>query len=84
MPNPFNPRTTFRYSLPADARVRFSILDVRGRRVATLVERFQAAGPHELQWSGIDRRGNALPSGVYLARLEAGGDVATRKLTLLR
>ena len=78
-PNPFNPLTTLRFSLPAAARIRLSVYDVRGRRVALLYDGEKEAGWHSLDW---DARGRA--SGVYFARLETGGESLTRKLVLLQ
>jgi len=83
-PNPFNPLTTFRYVLPTESSVRFSIPDLRGRRVATLVNKVQMAGPHRIEWDGRNSRGAAVPSGVYLAKLEAGGSVMVQKVALVR
>jgi hypothetical protein len=78
-PNPFNPVTRLRFALPAAGRARLAIHDVRGRRVALLVDGELDAGWHARDW-----RADGLPSGVYLARLEAGGAVLSRKLVLLR
>ena len=42
------------------------------------------AGTYTLRWDGRDGEGRELGSGVYLFRLQAGGQVETRKLLLLR
>jgi flagellar hook assembly protein FlgD len=52
--------------------------------VATLVEGDLAAGWHRAVWDGRDDAGRAEPSGVYLARLEAGGQTRGRKMLLLK
>ncbi|MHB8080488.1 MAG: Ig-like domain-containing protein, partial [Candidatus Krumholzibacteriia bacterium] len=83
-PNPFNPATTIRFALPAAGPVRLVVFDPRGRRVAALVEGELAAGDHAVLWRGLDDRGAAVASGTYLYRLEAGGRVETRRLTLVR
>lgn len=85
-PNPCNPRTRLAFALPAgpDRRVRLTIYDVRGRRVRELVDRDLGSGRYEVDWHGDDDRGQSVSSGVYLYRLEAGPDVAQRKLLLLR
>jgi len=83
-PNPFNPATTLRYRLERAGRVRLGIHDARGRRVALLVDEWQDAGEHQRLWRATDARGMQLPSGVYFARIEAGGQLASRKLVLLR
>jgi hypothetical protein len=82
-PNPFRTQTTLRFDLPEAADVRLAIYDVMGRRVATLVDQPMQAGRHEVIWAGRGRSGS-LGSGVYFARLHAGGHTATRRMTLVR
>ncbi|MCC7262644.1 MAG: T9SS type A sorting domain-containing protein [Candidatus Latescibacteria bacterium] len=83
-PNPFNPSTTIRFSLPRAGEAELCIYNLMGQRVATLMYGVQEAGPHVLQWNGRDEQGRELASGVYFYRLQAGGRVETRKLLLLR
>jgi hypothetical protein len=84
-PNPFNPTTTLRYSLPAPCEVTLSIYDASGRLVATLVDRErQEAGQHTGMWSGLDSRDRAVPSGVYFSMLTAGKERLSNKMILLR
>jgi hypothetical protein len=83
-PNPFNPRTTFKYTLPYAGRVRLAVYDLRGSRLATLVEAEVPAGDWSVEWDGLDARGLAVPSGVYLAKLEAPTGIRTVKMTVTR
>jgi hypothetical protein len=83
-PNPFSVEATIRYSLPEAAYVRLTVHDVTGARVASLVEERQSAGPRTATWEGRGQSGARVPPGVYFARLEAAGDVRTRRMTLLR
>jgi hypothetical protein len=83
-PNPFNPTTTIRFSLAQPGGAELSIYDLLGQRVAVLVQGMQEAGPQVRQWDGRDEQGRELASGVYLCRLQAGGQVETRRLLLLR
>ncbi|MHB8078481.1 MAG: DUF362 domain-containing protein [Candidatus Krumholzibacteriia bacterium] len=83
-PNPFNPRTTISYRLPRSARVKLTIYDVRGARVATLVDADQRAGEQRAEWSGTSDGGTSAPSGVYFARLETAAGAGTVKVTLTR
>ncbi|MBK7702655.1 MAG: T9SS type A sorting domain-containing protein [bacterium] len=79
-PNPFNPRTTLRYDLPAAGRVRLAVYDIRGRQVRELVNGERPAGVHSVTLDAHD-----LPSGVYLVRLTApGGVTATQRINLVR
>ena len=70
---------TVRYELPAAAPVRLAAYDVLGREVAVLASGEQAAGARQATLSG-----SALAPGLYVLRLEAGGLVATQKLTVTR
>ena len=85
-PNPFNPRTRIVFALPGPGavRARLTVYDLRGRRVAQLVDGELPPGRHTVDWDGRDDGGGAVASGVYLCRLVAGGVVADRKMTLVR
>jgi hypothetical protein len=83
-PNPFNPSTMLTYAIPQTGRARLSIYDVQGREVNVLLDGLQTAGEHTVEWNGRDLHGNSAVSGVYIIRLEVGGQVRTRKLVLAR
>lgn len=83
-PNPFHPRTTIRYAVPADGRVRLEIFDVGGRRVRTLVDRWVPGGEHRAIWDGRDEYGGAAASGAYFYRLRADGYEQAGKMVLMR
>jgi hypothetical protein len=84
-PNPFNPRTDLRYDLPEPAWVNLKIFDATGRLVRTLIRDEQrTAGRHIATWDGRSDHGLALPSGVYLYRMEAGRWNATGKMVMLK
>jgi hypothetical protein len=83
-PNPFNPATTIRFTLPRAAHARVLVFDVAGALVRTLADGNFPAGPHSIGWDGQDDRGRNLASGAYFCRLEADGTRAARKLILLR
>lgn len=78
-PNPFNPRTTISFDLPANAFVTLEIYDTRGRTVATLIRREMEAGEHRVPWSA-----DGLAGGIYLYRVTAGETAGTGKLLLLK
>lgn len=78
-PNPFNPATIISYELPATGQVRLDVYDMAGRQVATLVNTQMNAGRHQVIFNGAN-----LSSGVYMCRLQAGGQTLTRKLTILK
>ena len=78
-PNPFNPVATIQYALPSDGQVVLKVYDMLGRAVATLVDGRQAAGTHEVAFEA-----SHLPSGMYLYRLEAAGQIKSGHLLLLK
>jgi flagellar hook assembly protein FlgD len=57
---------------------------MRGREVAVLVDEVVRAGENTTRWSGQDKEGRHVPSGVYLVRLVIPGEETTRKITLAR
>lgn len=78
-PNPFNPATELAFLLPIAGAARLSVHDLLGREVARLIDGDLPAGEHDARFDA-----SRLPSAVYVARLEAGGDTRTRKLLLLK
>ncbi len=86
-PNPANPATIVAWDLPAPGRLRLTVHDLRGRRVATPLDGFRPAGPGSLRWEARDREGRRLPAGVYHLRLEHSGPdgvrTGTRRLVVL-
>ena len=83
-PNPFNPTTTFEFAMPQTERVRLAIYDLSGRLVRVLVDEQRPAGTYDVQWNGMDDRGQRAASGVYLCRMEAGSFVSTKRMTMLK
>jgi hypothetical protein len=83
-PNPFNPRTTLRFSLPAAASVRLEIIALDGSRVVTLIDAPRSAGLHEVAWDGRDGQGRDVPAGIYLGTLAAAGALSVQRLALVR
>jgi hypothetical protein len=83
-PDPFNPATSLRVEAPASEVARIEIIDLRGRVIRSLWRGPWPGGHRELEWNGRDEQGNALPSGIYWARVQAGGLSRTDRLTLVR
>ncbi len=79
-PNPFNPTTTISYSLPKSDFVTLKIYDLLGKEVLALVNEFQEAGTHS-----IDFDASKLSSGAYLYPLRSGEEfVETKKMLLIK
>ncbi len=84
VPNPFNPRTTIRFAVPAQQHARLDIHAVDGRLVRRLLDGRVAAGEHAVTWDGRDDAGREVASGVYFHRLASGGEVRAGKMILAR
>ena len=83
-PNPFNPSTTIEFSVPVRGAVQLTIYNLVGQQVRKLNSTVLDAGNHSIRWDGRDDGGSELATGAYLYRLEAGEQVSSRKLLLLR
>ncbi|MFI5371592.1 MAG: T9SS type A sorting domain-containing protein, partial [Candidatus Eisenbacteria bacterium] len=82
-PNPTRGGVGFSLVLPGPANVSVRILDVQGRRVWSAATRRYDAGRWSLAWDGRTA-GRSAPAGVYLARIQAGGRVWSRSITIVR
>ena len=69
-PNPVSNTTFINYTLPNPATVSLSIVDPLGRSIYTHSEGLKASGSHQLRWNARDEKGDQLPPGTYLIRLE--------------
>jgi len=83
VPNPFSDRTSFRVDLRAPASVTVTLYDVAGREVYRSTSSEMTAGTHELNLEARALSGARWRSGVYYCRIEAGGRVVTRKVTVI-
>jgi hypothetical protein len=84
VPNPFNPETIIRFTLPDAGRAQIHIFDLRGRMVRRLLDTRLEAGPHEQIWNGRNDAGQRVASGTYFYELRAGGRRAVRKMGLVK
>ena len=83
-PNPFNSGTVIPFQLSANQHVQLAIYNLAGQRIALLIDAPLAAGQHSFTWTGKLDTGRDLASGVYFYRLLSQGQIATRKLVLVR
>ena len=83
-PNPFRVGTNLAFAVPTEGVVNLSVYNVAGQKVVDLVNRPMAAGSHSVAWDGRDASGLPVASGVYLYRLEAGGETLTKEMVLLK
>lgn len=83
-PNPFNPTTTIRYTVPKDGDVRLSIYNTRGQLVTILVNERKDKGSYTIVWNGKDNNGIAASSGVYFTRILSNGKSHTSKMLMMK
>ena len=83
-PNPFNPETKIEFYLEKWGEVKLEIFNIRGQRLAVLVNEELEEGEHSVIWNPKTAKGKDLPSGVYLYRLQTGDYGRTRKMLFLK
>jgi len=83
-PNPFNPVTNILYDIPEVSDVKLEIYNVMGQRVRTLVQGTQEPGRYQIIWNATNDFGQALSSGMYIYRIQAGDFVSVKKLVLMK
>ncbi|MFA6099035.1 MAG: T9SS type A sorting domain-containing protein [Patescibacteria group bacterium] len=76
-PNPFNPTTTIRFSLPAQVPWTLDVVNILGQTIQTYIG--EGIGSQQVSW---DAQGQS--SGVYFYRLMAGDFTETKKMVLLK
>ena len=87
-PNPFNASTTISYQLPENSHVSLMVYDASGKKIKTLLKKFQPANAYTINWNGTDDLGRVVGSGVYYYKLKVRnsktGFVQTKKMILLK
>ncbi len=83
-PNPFNPSTTIKFSLPVDAKVKISVYNIVGEKVAEVINKDFSAGTHKITFNA-----ESLTSGIYFYRINTNGNdgsnfTIAKKMTLLK
>jgi hypothetical protein len=84
-PNPFNPTTNIRFTIPEASNVSVKIYNVRGQLIRELKNEFMDKGTHVIQWHGDNDQGRDVGSGIYFIRVHDGNNNhAIRKSLLLK
>ncbi len=83
-PNPFNPSTVIKYSLPEVSRVKITIFNLIGQKIATLVNTDEQQGNYEVSWNAEHES-----SGIYFYSIHATGNsgksfYAVKKMMLIK
>ena len=83
-PNPFNPVTFINYQLPQSMEVTILIYNAVGQNVKILVNNYQRAGSHTIQWNGENEQGMLVANGLYFCHLQTRKFEKSIKILLLR
>lgn len=83
-PNPTSAHAAIAFELASAGPARLGVYDVSGRLVRMLLDGPVSGGRQEASWDGTDTSGTSVASGLYVARLEAGGAVRHHKMVVLR
>ncbi len=83
-PNPFSDRLAIEYDLPKTGDVEIVVMDLYGRKIATLANGTMAKGMNTTYWNGYTQTGGSVPNGVYLIRIESQGVSTHHKVTLAK
>ncbi len=78
-PNPFNPSTSIKFSVPSDGLVTLKVSDVTGKEITKLVDGNIEQGEHEVIFNA-----SHLASGVYFYKLTSGSFTEVKKMILLK
>jgi hypothetical protein len=78
-PNPANAAFTVTVDLPDNEEIKVELFNMLGQRVDVIAEGEYSAGTHRFRWTSDDR-----PSGVYLVRVDWGGDNAVKRVVLMK
>lgn len=83
-PSYFDSGSSIRFTLPRKMDIRLAVYDISGRLIRLIAENWLTPGDHIIQWDTRDSHGRRLSPGIYFVRLQAGDQVATRKVVLIR
>ena len=78
-PNPFNPSTTFSYSVSQPGKTELVLYSVTGQLVAQIITRYSPAGEHQVVWSAGE-----LPSGLFIAKLNHNSQIKIKKILIVK
>jgi len=78
-PNPFNPSTRIKYSIPNSEIVSLKVYDILGREIAVILDEYKSAGTYTIEFNA-----SRFASGVYFYQLQAGSFVETKKMVLMK
>ena len=78
-PNPFNPSTTIKFTIPFKESVKLEVFNIAGQKVRTLMNRKMQSGYHQVEFNASD-----LASGIYFYKIQAGKFQDVKKMMLIK
>jgi len=79
-----NTKTIINYELQIQSFVTLSVYDINGKKIITLVNGIKDPGSNNINWSGVNDRGNKVGSGLYFYILKAGNETSVKKMALVK
>ena len=83
-PNPFNPSTEIKFSIPKKENVSLIVFDILGNEVRKILDKELKAGQYNYKWSGKNNSGDKISAGMYFYKVQAGDFIQTKKMVLLK
>ena len=83
-PNPFNPSTVINVTIEKENNLIVNIYDAKGSLINTLINQNVSSGRYTVKWSGLDKFGNSVPTGVFFVRVQSGTNMHTQKVLLIK
>jgi hypothetical protein len=84
VPNPFVGSTSIRFDAKSNNPVTIEVYNIKGQKVASIVNHERSTGYQSVSWNGTDKNGDKLPSGVYLYKMQSGSFSSTKKMILMK
>jgi|GEM_PF-1710224 len=80
-PNPFAVKTTITYTVNKRCAVTIAVYNLKGRKISSIIDGTHKPGSYSAVWSGVDKSGEKLSSGLYYLVTTIGDDaVGTFKM----
>ena len=90
-PNPFNPSgagrsptTTIKYEIKEAGNVTIEVFNIKGQKVATLVNGYHDINSYETIWNGINDNNESVSSGIYFYEMNTGDYTSVKKMILMK
>ncbi len=83
-PNPFNPTTNVDITLAKETNVSIKVYDINGEEVYNIINSKLTSGNHTFTWNAVNNYGYTVNSGIYFMKINAGGNIETRKMILVK